>query len=288
MQSIRPRRSLLFMPGSNARALEKAQTIPCDVVILDLEDAVSPDHKTLARDQVVRALEAYDYGHREIVVRINPLTSLWGMEDIETIATTRADAVLLPKVETIAQIETLTAKTDKPIWCNIETAKGVLYAHEVAAHPKTAALVAGTNDLSAELGIRKSPDRIGLLHALSQMVLTARAYGKLVFDGTFTAIADDKGLLQECRQGRLLGFDGKTLIHPDQVATANQIFSPSPEEIEEAQQIVAIYATAMNANKAVATAGGKMIEKLHYDAANRLLQMFEAIQKQSISVHGHY
>jgi citrate lyase beta subunit len=279
MTTIRPRRSLLFMPASNARALEKAKSIPCDVAIFDLEDAVSPDHKITAREQIAKALETNDYGHREIVVRINALATLWGMDDAQAIATSKADAILLPKVESAAQVQALAAICDKPIWCNIETAKGVIHAAEIAAHPRVAAIVAGTNDLSAELSIRKSPERTGLLHALSQMVLAARAYGKLVFDGTFTAIADDRGLLNECRQGRILGFDGKTLIHPDQVNIANDTYSPTSQEIEEAQQIVSIYTTAMNEKKAVATSGGKMIEKLHYDAANRLLQMDSAIQK---------
>ena len=278
---IRPRRSILFLPGSNARAIEKARGLDCDSIIFDLEDAVAPEKKLLARDQVLAAVSSQDFGRREKIVRINAFNTIWGDHDAAAFSSANIDAIMLPKVESCDAIEQLADITDHPIWCNIETPLGVLSAADIAAHKKVAALVAGTNDLSAMLRVPSSPDRTGLLTSLGLMILAARSHDKMVFDGTFTHITDDKGFLLECRQGRALGFDGKTLIHPDQIAPANQIFSPTPQEIAAAQEIVATYMSAMDNQLAVATAGGKMIEKLHFEAANRLLHMVDAISNKS-------
>jgi citrate lyase beta subunit len=278
---IRPRRSILFLPGSNTRAIEKARGLDCDSIIFDLEDAVAPEKKLLAREQVLAAVGSQDFGRREKIVRINAFNTIWGDHDAAAFSSANIDGVMLPKVESTDAIEQLADVTEHPIWCNIETPLGVLGAANIAAHKKVAALVAGTNDLSAMLRVPYLPDRTGLLASLGLMILAARAHDKLVFDGTFTHITDDKGFLLECRQGWALGFDGKTLIHPDQIAPANQIFSPSAQEIAAAQEIVATYMSTMNGQSGVAIAGGKMIEKLHFDAANRLLQMADAISNKS-------
>lgn len=279
---VRPRRSILFLPGSNARAIEKSKTLDCDAIIFDLEDAVAPEKKSAARDQVLQTLNNHDFGPREKIVRINAFSTAWANDDAAAFGSARIDAIMLPKVESLGDVEMLAAKTALPIWCNIETPVGVLNAASIASHQQVAALVAGTNDLSAMLQVPYSADRAGLVMCLSAIVLGARAHGKLVFDGTFTDIRDDKGCLIECRQGRALGFDGKTLIHPDQIVHANQIFSPTQQEIAQAQDIVATYMSAMGSQAAVATSAGKMIEKLHFDAANRLLQMADAIAKKAV------
>lgn len=275
---LRPRRSLLFLPGSNPRTIEKARILPCDVILFDLEDAVSPENKIAAREKVLKAVTETDFGHREKVVRINSMNSQWGEPDAAAFADASIDAILLPKVESPEQVKKLTSITGKPIWCNIETPMGVLNAAAIAsAHKQVEAFIAGTNDLSAELNIRRTPDRAGLLASLSHIVLVARAYGLSVFDGTFTDIPDTRGLLAEARQGRFLGFDGKTIIHPDHIEFVNEIFSPSQTEVEQAQRIVSTYTLAMHEHQAVVAFEGKMIEKLHYDAANRLLSLHEQI-----------
>lgn len=281
MTSIRPRRSILYLPGSNARAIDKARTLDCDAIIFDLEDAVAPEKKVEAREKVLAAVSEVDFGGREKIVRINAFDTVWGEHDAEAFSDAKIDALMLPKVESANAVDALTDISDLPIWCTIETPHGVLNAPSIGAHKKVVALLAGTNDLSAMMKIPYSAERIGLLHSLGQIILAARASDKLAFDGTFRNLTDDKGFLHEARQGRALGFDGKTLIHPDQIAPTNQIFSPTPQEVADAQDVVANYMSAIGSQSGVATSGGKMIEKLHFDAANRLLKMADAIAKKA-------
>jgi len=285
----RPRRSLLFMPGSNKRALDKAKKLPADVLIFDLEDAVSPEEKGLAREQVIEALKSRAYGHRERVVRINHIASREGLDDLTVLVNAGADAVLLPKVESEEQIaqaasmaSQLGAPEDFTIWATIETPKGVLNAAAIAAHPATKALVAGTNDLCAGLRIHKTPQREALQYALSAIVLAARAFEKPVFDGTFIQLKDAHGLQAECEQGRLLGFDGKTLIHPEQIEITNEVFSPTEDEVTRARAVIAAYERTQAQNQAVALVAGAMIEALHVRQALDVLRLHEAIEKHRI------
>lgn len=266
-------RSLLFMPASNPRALEKAAGLAADALIFDLEDAVAPEAKHEARAQLSHALATHTYSGRVKILRINALETLWGAEDAALAAGLAVDAILLPKAETTSQIDTLATllPPSMPIWANIETPLAVVNAASIAAHERVQALVAGTNDLSKDLRITRTDDRSALLHSLSAIVLAARAYGKQVYDGTFIRIKDEAAFMREAQQGKLLGFDGKTLIHPDQIATCNAAFSPTDAEINHAVAVVSAYEQAMRAGKAVTTVDGQMIEALHYAAAKQVL-----------------
>jgi citrate lyase subunit beta / citryl-CoA lyase len=236
---IRPRRSVLFMPGSNARALEKARTLPADALVLDLEDAVAPDAKETAREQVVAALKAGGYGRREVVVRVNGLATPWGYADLAAAATAGADAVLIPKVESadivrqsLAVLDAASGPADLPLWCMMETPKGMLHAEEIAASgPRVACLVMGTSDLAKELNAAHTPLRLPLITALGLCLLAAKGYGLAVLDGVYLDLQDDEGFRNSCVQGAELGFDGKTLIHPRQIEPANEAFAPSQAEI---------------------------------------------------------
>lgn len=289
MTPIRPRRSLLFMPGSNKRALEKARKLPADVLIFDLEDAVSPEQKVLAREQVVEALKSRAYGHRERVVRINHIASREGLDDLTMVASAGADAVLLPKVESadqIAQAASMAAQLGASegftLWATIETPRGVINAAEIAAHPATKAVVAGTNDLCAGLRVHKTLGREALQYGLSAIIMAARAADKPVFDGTFIQLGDLDGLRGECEQGRMLGFDGKTLIHPEQVDITNDIFSPSDEEVARARAVIAAYERTQAQHQAVALVAGSMIEALHVRQALDTIRLHDAIEKHRI------
>ncbi|APB98432.1 HpcH/HpaI aldolase/citrate lyase family protein [Polynucleobacter asymbioticus] len=281
----RPRRSVLYMPGANTRALEKAKTLPADSLILDLEDAVAPDSKNIARVNIRTALES-GFGHREAVVRMNGLNTPWGLDDLKAFANTKADAIVLPKVESAKQIQEvakllseLNAPEDLTIWAMIETPKAIFKLEEIAsAHPRLEALVLGTSDLVKDLHARHTLDRTETLTALSLSVLAARAYGLCVLDGVHLTLDDESGLRQSCIQGRDMGFDGKTLIHPSQIALANELFGPSPQEIEEAQQKIAAYETAISTGAGIAVLNGKLIEELHIQDAKRLIALAAAIQ----------
>ena len=281
----RPRRSVLYMPGANTRALEKAKTLPADSLILDLEDAVAPDSKNIARENIRTALES-GFGHREAVVRMNGLNTPWGLDDLKAFANTKADAIVLPKVESAKQIQEvakllseLRAPEDLTIWAMIETPKAIFKLEEIAsAHPRLEALVLGTSDLVKDLHARHTLDRTETLTALSLSVLAARAYGLCVLDGVHLTLDDESGLRQSCIQGRDMGFDGKTLIHPSQIALANELFGPSPQEIEEAQQKIAAYETAISTGAGIAVLNGKLIEELHIQDAKRLIALAAAIQ----------
>ena len=280
----RPRRSVLYMPGSNLRALEKARTLAADVLILDLEDAVAPDAKQLARDQVLAVLAQQGFGQREVVVRVNSHASVWGQEDLQSVARSSVDAVLLPKVESLADIEVAIeilhkagADTELPIWAMIETPLGVLQAQQIASHQRTQVLVMGTNDLAKELRVPQTPDRLGFMTSLGLSVLAARAYGCDVIDGVFIELDNEAGLLTACQQGKSLGFDGKSLIHPRQLDTANRVFSPSAKELEQASAIVAAWQQASKEAKAVVVVNGRLVEELHVKEAQRIIAMAAAI-----------
>lgn len=280
----RPRRSLLFMPGANARALDKARELPADGLIFDLEDAVAPDAKEAARARVAAALGRGGYGRRELVLRVNGLDTEWGEEDLWAAAEMPLDAVLLPKVESADRVRASLAHLGRrgtgavAVWCMIETPLGVLAAAEIAAaSPHVAALVMGTSDLTADLHARTLPDRTPLLTALQLVLLAARAHGLAALDGVHLDLADEAGFAAACAQGRALGFDGKTLIHPKQVAAANAAFAPSADEVADARRIIAAHDAATAEGKGVAVVDGRLVENLHVAAARRTLARAAAI-----------
>ena len=283
--SIKPRRSMLFLPGSNPRALEKAHALPADGLIFDLEDAVAPAAKEAARAGVAAALNTGGYAPRELVLRVNPLDTAWGHADLAAAATMPLDAVLLPKVEnaervrlSVALLDALGARPELAVWCMIETPLGVLAAAEIAAAgPRLAALVLGTSDLSKDLRVRETRDRLPLVTALGLVLLAARAHGRAILDGVHLDLADAAGFAAACRQGRELGFDGKTLIHPQQIEPANAAFSPTPEEVARARRLVAAYAKATAAGSAAVRIEGRLVEALHVEEARRTLALAEAI-----------
>ena len=278
--AIRPRRSALYLPGSNARALEKAKSLACDVLLLDCEDAVAPENKELARDQIAGALRAGGYGRRELVVRTNSLDTPWGVADLRAAAAAGADAVLLPKVEDVSMVQRAFAALEgapTAIWVMIETPLGVLRAESLAASPLVGCLVAGTNDLAADLRCDGAwAERAALLPSLAQMVLAARAHGKVALDGVHIDLADDAGLAASCDQGRRLGFDGKSLIHPKTIAAANAAFTPSADEVARARAVIAAFDAAAAAGSALAVLDGKLVEELHVRASRRLIAVAEA------------
>ena len=277
--AIRPRRSLLSMPGANGRALGKARELPADGLIFDLEDAVAPDAKGTA---VAAAVRQGGYGRRELVLRINALDSDWGAGDLAAAASLPLDAVLLPKVENAAQVRDavagLGAALGVRVWCMIETPRGVLAAAEIAASsPRVAALVMGTSDLTKDLQARDMPGRAPLLTALGLVLLAARAHGLAALDGVHLDLADDEGFTAACTQGCSLGFDGKTLIHPKQIAPANAAFAAAAHEVAHAQRIIAAHEAALAAGKGIVVVDGRLIENLHVEAARRTVALAAAI-----------
>lgn len=273
------------MPGANARALDKARELPADGLIFDLEDAVAPGMKVAARAAVAAAVTRGGYGRRERVLRVNGLDTEWGEEDLRAVAAMPLDAVLLPKVESAETVRAAVAALDRAgasgspaLWCMIETPKGVLAAAEIAAaHPRVAALVMGTSDLTKDLRARHAPDRQPLMTSLQLVLLAARAHGLAALDGVHLDLAGDEGFAAVCAQGRALGFDGKTLIHPRQIAPANAAFAPSPDEIAEAKKIIAAHDAALAEAKGIVVVDGRLVEKLHVEAAHRTLALAEAI-----------
>lgn len=267
------RRSALYMPCSNTRALEKAASLPADVLLFDLEDAVSPDNKAVARENIAKALQQHDYQHREKVIRINGLDTEWAKQDCEQLKSCEFDGLLLPKAETIEQINQVLALFGKdiPIWLMIETPKGVLNVESLAAHPAVAVLVMGTNDLAKELRVQQSADRQEFLYSFSRCIMAARAFACDIIDGVYNELGNSDGLTAVCHQGKSLGFDGKSLIHPKQLEVCNQSFSPSQEEIEQAEAIVQAWQQADD--KGVIVVNGRLIEALHVEEAQRILQL---------------
>lgn len=287
---LRPRRSALYMPGSNPRALDKARDLPCDVIIMDLEDAVAPDAKDPARETVAGALLDGGYGGRELVLRVNGLDTAWGYADLAFAAGQPVHAVLLPKVEsadTVRRAEAVLAAHGAPedlaLWCMMETPRGVLAASQIAAAtPRLAGLVMGTSDLAKDLHCLHTPDRLPFVTALGLCLLAARAHGLAILDGVFLDLGDDDGFAVSCRQGVEFGFDGKTLIHPKTIAVANAAFAPSPEMIAWARRIAVAHAEAEAAGKGVLLVDGKLVEALHVAEAERLLALADRIQ----ALHG--
>ena len=285
LKTGRPRRSVLYMPGSNARALEKGRTLAADGLILDLEDAVAPGAKETARDQIRDAIKEGGYGKRELIVRVNPMDTSWGHEDLVAAATMGADAVLLPKVESAGSVhqaeailDTAGAPDNLAVWCMMETPLGMLHAEEVSeASPRVGALVMGTSDLAKDLQCAHTRDRLPFITSLGLCMLAARAAGIAILDGVHLDLNDDKGFEYSCRQGAELGFDGKTLIHPKTIDGANEAFSPSKEEVEWSKKIIAAHAEATEEGKGIVVVDGKLIENLHVLNAERLVAMSDAI-----------
>lgn len=274
----RPWRSVLYIPGSNARALDKAAGLPVDAIIFDLEDAVAPSEKEAARALLAETLARTDYGRRARIVRINALATPWGEADAASFRAAAVEGILLPKVDGPADLDALAALVPGlPLWAMLETAKGVLNAAAIAAHPRLAGMVMGTNDLARELGCRPRADRAPLLPALGHCLLAARAAGRVILDGVYNAFRDEEGLRAECAQGRDMGFDGKTLIHPAQIAAANAAFAPSEEELALARRQIAAFAEAEAAGRGVAVLDGRIVENLHVASARALLARAAAI-----------
>lgn len=283
--NIRPRRSVLYMPGSNARALEKARTLPADALILDLEDAVSPDAKELARHQVAEAVTHGGYGRRELLVRVNGLGTAWGMDDLAVVAALPIDGIVFPKVESAAQIfesvaavDRMRGSTDMGIWAMAETTRCIFHIQEIAAaHSRLAGIIMGTSDLAKEMRVRHTPSRVGLLAPLSLCVTAARAHGLDIIDGVYLDLNDEAGFRAVCVQGRDMGFDGKTLIHPKQIEIANEVFAPSTDEIDHAKEVLAAWEQAKADGKGVVVVNGRLVEQLHVDEAQRVLALAAAI-----------
>jgi citrate lyase subunit beta / citryl-CoA lyase len=281
----RPRRSVLYMPGANTRALDKARSLPADGLILDLEDAVAPDAKPAARGNIAAALAAGGYGRRELVLRVNGLATPWGYEDLVAAARLPLDAVLLPKVESadgVRQAEAVLAGAGAPaglaLWCMMETPLGLLHAEAIAAaSPRVAGFVLGTSDLTKDLQARHTRDRLPMLTALGLALLAGRAFRLAVLDGVHLDLSDDEGFAAACRQGRELGFDGKTLIHPKQIDAANAAFAPAAEEVEWSRRIIAAHEEAQRAGKGIVLVDGKLIENLHVEDAIRTVALADEI-----------
>ncbi|MEL6996788.1 MAG: CoA ester lyase [Pseudomonadota bacterium] len=284
--TARPRRSALYMPGSKPQALDKARSLAADALILDLEDAVVPAEKPAARDTVTAALAQGGYGGRELIVRINGLDTPWGPDDLIAAATSGADAVLIPKVESAETIHDVSARLDAAgapnemaIWAMMETPRGMLNAAGIAgASPRLACLVMGTNDLVKELDAQHTETRLPVITALGLCMLAARANGQAILDGVYNAYKDDEGLRASCVQGREFGFDGKTLIHPAQLAFTNAVFGPDADEIALAERYVAAFAEAEAGGQGVAVVDGRIVENLHVETARKLLARADAIK----------
>jgi citrate lyase subunit beta/citryl-CoA lyase len=284
---IRPRRSLLYMPGSNPRALDKARSLPADGLILDMEDSVSPEGKALAREQIGAALEQGGYAHRELMVRINALATEWGQADIEAICAfgSAPDAVLIPKIDTAADVvQAITAfeaagcPESVDMWIMAETPLCILNIAEVAAaHPRLKGIIMGTSDLSKDTRVRHTRDRLGFITALNLCVYAARANGLDIIDGVQLDLQDEELLQYSCEQGRDLGFDGKSLIHPNQIATTNATFAPDEAEIAGAKDIIEAFKQAQAEGKGVVVVKGRLVENLHVEEAKRLLALADAI-----------
>lgn len=274
----RPYRSVLYIPGNRERALEKARGLACDALILDLEDAVPPGEKERAREVLGAALAAGGYGARARIVRINALDTPWGEADALAVAGMECDGVLLPKVSSVEEVERLAALVPgKPLWAMMETPLGILRAAEIAGHARIAGLVMGTNDLQKDLGARAMPGRFALVHALGACVIAARAHGRVALDGVYNAFRDVEGFAAECVQGRDMGFDGKTLIHPDQIARANEVFAPGAAEVELARRQIEAFDRAVAAGQGIAVLDDRIVENLHVAAARATLAKVEAI-----------
>ncbi|HEY4987715.1 MAG TPA: CoA ester lyase [Bradyrhizobium sp.] len=286
---IRPRRSLLFMPGSNARALEKARNLPADGIILDLEDSVGPDAKELARDQIAQAVAARGFGRREVLIRVNALDSPWWIDDVAMAGQARPDGILVPKISSardlgvIAErLEAVDAERGIRVWAMIETARAVLHAEEIAAAARDASVrlsgfVFGPNDISRETRIRMLPGRAAMLPLIVHCILATRTHGLEILDGPYSDFSNFNGFGQECTQARDLGFDGKTLIHPGQIEACNAIFTPPSDQVAYARNIIAAFERPENVSRGAIQLDGQMVERLHAEMAKRTIAIADAI-----------
>jgi len=291
--TIRPRRSVLYLPGSNARAIEKARSLPADGIILDLEDAVAPDAKADARKQVADAVKAGGFGAREVFVRVNGIDTPWHADDMNAAAHAAPDAILVPKISNFEQVEMMGRRLldmgtehKTRIWAMIETPFAILNIRDIAAAAKDSetrlsGFVLGTNDLAKETGARILPGRVPMLAWLSTCILAARAFGIAILDGVYNDLGNAKSFAEECAQARDLGFDGKTLIHPNQIAPCNEAFSPSEEDIAQARKIIAMFERPENKDKGVVQLDGRMVERLHADIARRTVAIAKAIEERN-------
>lgn len=285
---LRPRRSVLYMPGANERALEKAKGIDADALILDLEDAVAPDAKVEARERVCAAARSGEYGHRELAIRVNGIGTQWHEDDLAAAAQAGPDAVLVPKVNSAEEVHALVAALERhgapahtQLWAMIETPIAILHAEQIAtAHERLTVFVMGTNDLVNDSHALHVPGRAPLVPSLTWALLAVRAAGKVVLDGVFNDVKNAEGFAAEARQGREMGFDGKTLVHPSQVEPANAAFGPSEQDVEDARGLIAAFEEAQAQGQGVATFKGKMVESLHVRDAQRILAFHEALQQR--------
>jgi citrate lyase subunit beta/citryl-CoA lyase len=287
--TIRPRRSILYMPGSNARAIEKAKTLPADGVILDLEDAVAPEAKADARRQVAEAVKAGGFGKREVFIRVNGIETEWHADDMHAAAHAGPDGIVVPKVASAEQLEMIgrrlldmSTALKTRVWAMIETPVAVLNVQEIAAaaadsETRLAGLILGTNDLAKETGAKFVPGRAPMTAWLATCVLAARASGIFILDGVYNDLSNAEGFVRECEQGRDFGFDGKTLIHPNQIGPCNEVFSPGAEEIAQARKIIAAFDQPENKGKGVVSLDGRMVERMHADMARRTVAIADAI-----------
>jgi citrate lyase subunit beta/citryl-CoA lyase len=285
----RPRRSLLFMPGSNARALEKAPNLPADGIILDLEDSVAPDAKAMARDQIAQTIAQRGFGKREVLIRVNALDSPWWIDDVAMAGKAAPDGILVPKISSVKDLNAVADRfgdinADKAIkvWVMIETARGVLHAEEIAAasrvsETRLAGFVFGPNDISRETRIKMQPGRAAMIPMITHCILAARAHGLEILDGPYSDFSNTDGFGLECAQARDLGFDGKTLIHPGQIVACNAIFTPPEEEVAHARKIIAAFERPENASRGAIQLDGQMVERLHADMARRTIAIADAI-----------
>ena len=285
----RPRRSLLFMPGSNPRALEKGRNLPADGLILDLEDSVAPDAKANAREQIAQTIAAKSFGKREILIRVNGLDTPWWGDDLAMARRAQPDGILVPKVSSVGDLRTIAERLDVigadasiKVWAMIETARAVLHAEELAAasrdvNKRLAGFVFGPNDVSRETRIRMLPGRAAMMAMITHCILATRAYGLEILDGPYSDFSNPDGFAVECAQARDLGFDGKTLIHPGQIDACNAIFTPPADEVAEARRIIAAFEQPENAARGAIQLNGKMVERLHADMARRTIAIADAI-----------
>lgn len=286
MSDLRPRRSVLYMPAANERALDKAKTIPSDALIFDLEDAVSPDAKPEARRNAVAAAASGQYGRREITIRCNALSTQWGNDDLVAAATSGIAAVVIPKVNSVGDVDDVSAALDRAgapsslkIWAMIETPTAIFDVRQIAAHRRVAALVMGTNDLAKELRSAQIRGRAPLVPHLATALLAARETGKVILDGVFNDVKDLDAFRDECLQGANMGFDGKTLIHPSQVEIANEVWAPTADDVDYSERVIAAFEQATAEGRGVITVDGRMIENLHVDNARRVLAVQRAIDE---------
>ncbi|MAT06531.1 MAG: CoA ester lyase [Acidimicrobiaceae bacterium] len=284
MSDLRPRRSVLYMPSSNERALEKAKSIACDALIFDLEDAVAPDAKAAARANAVAAAASGDYGHREITIRCNGLDTPWGADDLAAAATSGAASVVIPKVNSVGYLDEIEQRLDAAgapaemtIWAMIETPTAIMDVRAIAHHPRVNVLVMGNNDLAKELRTGVLPERTPLLPHLAMALLGAREADKVILDGVYNDVRDPDGFLAEAEQGKAMGFDGKTLVHPSQVDPANEVWAPSADEVEFSRRVIEAFEGAEAEGRGVVTVDGRMVENLHVENAKRIIAVADAI-----------